>query len=164
MLELTDRTIGDEKLGTKECLREGCRDYMRATMYASERAFWNSSQESLEVGVGDRGSAGTVGEDEFGNRYYENYNPREEQPGRQRWVDLVQYDFNATQIPRPWASWLTQIRLDPPTKDEVVLKSQQPWQVKWNETLTGTRGRFITYNTARPKVTAWEPQVKARGQ
>ena len=29
---------------------------------------------------------------------------------------------------------------------------------------TGTRGRFITYNTARPKVTAWEPQVKARGQ
>lgn len=77
----------------------------------------------------------TVGEDEFGNRYYENYNPREEQPGRQRWVDLVQYDFNITQVPRPWASWLTQIRLDPPTKDEVVIQSQQPWQVKWNESL-----------------------------
>lgn len=32
----------------------------------------------------------------------------------------------------------------------------------WVENLTGTRGAFKTYNTAAPKLTAWEPKVVSR--
>lgn len=77
----------------------------------------------------------TVGSDQFGNRYYQNYNPREELPGRHRWVSYAQWDFNASQVPREWASWLNNIRMDPPDKDSVMVKSHQPWQTPYFENL-----------------------------
>jgi NADH:ubiquinone oxidoreductase subunit len=76
-----------------------------------------------------------VGKDEFGNRYYENYNAREEVPGRQRWVDYAQDDFNASQVSRGWYSWLSNIRQLPPTEDPVFQASKQPWQVPYTENL-----------------------------
>lgn len=30
------------------------------------------------------------------------------------------------------------------------------------ENLTGTRGAFKTYNTTKPKISAWEPKVASR--
>ena len=76
-----------------------------------------------------------VGTDEFGNRYYENYNAHEEVPGRQRWVDYAQDDFNASQVPRGWHSWLSHIRLTPPTEDPIYQAAKQPWQVPYVENL-----------------------------
>jgi NADH dehydrogenase (ubiquinone) 1 alpha subcomplex subunit 12 len=32
----------------------------------------------------------------------------------------------------------------------------------WTENLTGTRGRYTTYNTTRSKIDAWEPKVTPR--
>ncbi len=46
-----------------------------------------------------------------------------------------QYDFNASQVPREWASWLNHIRMEPPTADPVVQASKQPWQVPYFENL-----------------------------
>lgn len=77
----------------------------------------------------------TVGTDEFGNRYFENYNAAQEQPGRQRWVDYAQHDYNASQVPPGWRAWLSHIRELPPTKDAVVQASKQSWQVPYKENL-----------------------------
>lgn len=112
--------------------------------------------------IGDAKSGRLVGADQFGNRYYENYNPHEETPGRQRWVDYAQHEFNATQVPAEWHSWIHHLRKDPPTEDPIVKASTQSWQAPWVENLTGTRGAYKPYNTAAPKVTAWEPKVKPR--
>jgi NADH:ubiquinone oxidoreductase subunit len=76
-----------------------------------------------------------VGKDQFGNRYFQEYDANEELPGRQRWVLYEQYDFNASQVPREWASWLNHIRMEPPTADPVVQASKQPWQVPYFENL-----------------------------
>ncbi|KAL7421297.1 hypothetical protein Q5752_004182 [Cryptotrichosporon argae] len=113
--------------------------------------------------IGDAKFGRHVGTDQFGNRYFENVNAREEVPGRHRWIDYAQDDFNASQVPRQWASWLSHIRMDPPTDDPVVKQLTPPWQAPYVENLTGTRGRYITYSTTAPKVRAWEPEVKPRG-
>jgi NADH dehydrogenase (ubiquinone) 1 alpha subcomplex subunit 12 len=34
----------------------------------------------------------------------------------------------------------------------------------WVENLTGTRGAYRSYNTAKPKVEAWQPKVVPRGK
>ncbi|BEI84975.1 hypothetical protein CcaverHIS002_0503760 [Cutaneotrichosporon cavernicola] len=112
--------------------------------------------------IGDAKSGVFVGKDQFGNRYFQQYDAKEELPGRQRWVLYEQYDFNASQVPREWASWLTHIRMEPPTNDPVVKASEQPWQVPYFENLTGTRGRFNTYSTVKPKLEAWVPKTKPR--
>ncbi|ORY35610.1 NDUFA12-domain-containing protein [Naematelia encephala] len=113
--------------------------------------------------IGDAKYGRQVGSDQFGNRYFENMNPTEEVPGRQRWVDYTQHEYNATQVPPEWHSWLTHIRKDPPTEDPIMQASTPPWKIPYVENLTGTRGRFITYPTVVPKINAWEGKVAPRG-
>ncbi|WOO83943.1 NADH dehydrogenase [ubiquinone] 1 alpha subcomplex subunit N7BM [Vanrija pseudolonga] len=112
--------------------------------------------------IGDAKYGTHVGTDQFGNRYFQQYDAREELPGRQRWVDYAQDDFNASQVPRGWASWLAHTRLDPPPEDPIYQASKQKWETPYVENLTGTRGRFITYSTQAPKSEAWKPEVKPR--
>ncbi|KAJ3001637.1 hypothetical protein NUW54_g6302 [Trametes sanguinea] len=100
----------------------------------------------------------------FGNRYFENTNPEEEIPGRHRWVDYAQHEYNATQVPPEWHSWIHHIRKDPPTEDNIMQNLSPPWKTPWTENLTGTRGAFKTYNTTKPKYEAWEPKTISRGQ
>ncbi|KAH9947248.1 NDUFA12-domain-containing protein [Amylocystis lapponica] len=113
--------------------------------------------------IGDAKSGKFMGKDQFGNRYFENLDPEEEVPGRQRWVDFAQHDFNATQVPAEWHSWLSHIRKEPPPEDRVMQNLSPPWKGPWIENLTGTRGAYRPYNTTAPKVNAWEPKVVARG-
>ncbi|KAF8639689.1 hypothetical protein AX17_000953 [Amanita inopinata Kibby_2008] len=123
------------------------------------REWWRQMQY-----IGDAKSGKYIGADQFGNRYYENMNPEEEVPGRHRWVDFSQHDYNATQVPPEWHSWLQHIRKDPPTADNVMKNLSPPWKAPWVENLTGTRGAYRPYNTAVPKIYAWEPKVTPRGQ
>ncbi|KAK0206182.1 NADH ubiquinone oxidoreductase subunit NDUFA12-domain-containing protein [Desarmillaria ectypa] len=109
--------------------------------------------------IGDAKSGTYVGKDQ----YYENRNAEEEIPGRHRWVDYSQHFYQASQVPPEWHSWIQHIRKDPPTQDSIVQSSRQPWQQEWTETLTGTRGAYKAYNTAVPKINAWEPKVTSRG-
>jgi NADH dehydrogenase (ubiquinone) 1 alpha subcomplex subunit 12/NADH dehydrogenase [ubiquinone] 1 alpha subcomplex assembly factor 2 len=84
-------------------------------------------------------------------------------PGRHRWIDFAQHDFNATQVPPEWHSWISHIRKDAPTEDPIMQASRPPWQTEAHESLTGTRARYTTYSTTAPKYRAWEPVVAKRG-
>ncbi|RXW25787.1 hypothetical protein EST38_g76 [Candolleomyces aberdarensis] len=112
--------------------------------------------------IGDAKSGTFVGADQFGNRYYENRNGEEEVPGRHRWVDYAQHEYNATQVPPEWHSWIHHIRTDPPAADPIIQNLTPPWQAPYVENLTGTRGAYKSYNTAKPKISAWEPKVASR--
>jgi len=114
--------------------------------------------------IGDAKAGTLVGTDQFGNKYFENLNPDDEIPGRHRWVDFAQHNHNATQVPAEWHSWLSHIRMPPPTEDAVIQNMSPPWKAPWVENLTGTRGAYRSYNTVKPKVNAWEPKVIARGE
>ena len=48
--------------------------------------------------------------------------------GRHRWVDFHQNEWNASQIPPEWHSWLNHIRHEPPQEDPVVQQSTPPWK------------------------------------
>ncbi|KZT54517.1 NDUFA12-domain-containing protein [Calocera cornea HHB12733] len=114
--------------------------------------------------IGDAKHGKLMGEDQFGNKYYENLNPEQETPGRQRWIDFTQHDFNASQVPPEWHAWLNHIRKDPPSSDFHLIQASRPkWIGPWRENLTGTRGAFKTYSTTKPKFFPWEPKVGQRG-
>ncbi|KAJ8086189.1 hypothetical protein PM082_005012 [Marasmius tenuissimus] len=112
--------------------------------------------------IGDAKSGRLVGTDQFGNRYFENMDGTEEIPGRHRWVDFAQHDYHASQVPPEWHAWISHIRASPPAEDEAMKRMAQPWQAPWRETLTGTRGAYKSYNTAAPKINAWQPKTIAR--
>ena len=50
-------------------------------------------------------------------------------PGRHRWVDYKEHDFNAPQIEPIWHSWLNHIRQDPPNIDPIVEASRKTWEI-----------------------------------
>ncbi|KAM0752409.1 NDUFA12-domain-containing protein [Meredithblackwellia eburnea MCA 4105] len=118
------------------------------------RGFWRQLQY-----IGDTKAGTFVGEDQHGNKYYQNLN---ETIWRHRWVDYSSHDFNASQVPPEWHAWLTHIRQDVPTADPIMIQSHQPWQRAHFENITGTRGAFKTYSTTKPKVTEWESKVAPR--
>ncbi|KAF7317094.1 NADH dehydrogenase [ubiquinone] 1 alpha subcomplex subunit [Mycena chlorophos] len=131
--------------------------YLRSIYRVGLRAWWRQLNY-----IGDAKSGRFVGADQFGNKYFENYNAEEEVPGRQRWVDYAQHHYHASQVPPEWHAWISHIRKDPPTEDPIVQASYQPWQLPWTENLTGTRGAYKPYNTAAPKIKAWEPTTAPR--
>ncbi|KAJ6567204.1 NDUFA12-domain-containing protein [Mycena vulgaris] len=132
--------------------------YVRNIYRVGVRAWWRQLNY-----IGDAKSGRLVGTDQFGNRYFENYNAEEEVPGRQRWVDFAQHRYHASQVPPEWHSWISHIRKDPPNEDAVMVASRRPvWQQPWTENLTGTRGAYKPYNTVAPKINAWEPKSAPR--
>ncbi|KAL7409524.1 NDUFA12-domain-containing protein [Mrakia frigida] len=104
-----------------------------------------------------------IGRDEFGNRYFQNLNAEEEVPGRHRWVDLNQDQYQISQIPPEWHSWLNHIRELPPPEDPILKACTPTWKQAHRETLTGTRGAYKPYSTVGPKIIDWTPKVSARG-
>ncbi|KAJ9582281.1 hypothetical protein L9F63_003410 [Diploptera punctata] len=96
-----------------------------------------------------------VGEDKFGNQYYEN---NYYFFGRNRWVEYsekVHLDYDASQIPAEWFGWL-HYRTDlPPHKDPT--RPKYPWMLEHKENLSGTKDGYVPYSTTRPKIEAWVP-------
>ncbi|KAF8913730.1 NDUFA12-domain-containing protein [Gymnopilus junonius] len=133
---------------------------------AGLREWWRQMQY-----IGDAKWGTYVGKDQFGNRYFENRNAEEEIPGRHRWVDLAQHEYNASQVPPEWHSWISHIRKDPPNQDSVMQHLLLPGRrhskltylpQPYVENLTGTRGAYKPYNTVVPKYKEWEPKVTLR--
>lgn len=98
-----------------------------------------------------------VGEDEFGNKYYEN--PYYFVP-RNRWVEFNEkrwLDYNASQIPPEWHRWMTHMTEYPPTVEKPV---HYPWMLTHQENMTGTPDAYMPHSTVRPKIQSWSPESK----
>ncbi|KAH7725394.1 NADH-ubiquinone oxidoreductase subunit B17.2 [Aphelenchoides avenae] len=97
-----------------------------------------------------------VGEDKFGNKYYEDnsyYVPRN------RWVvytEKVWLDYDGSQVPPEWHRWLHHISDQTPVENP-------PEQHKWmldhveNKTLSPSE-KYVPYSTTRTKIHAWQPK------
>lgn len=93
-----------------------------------------------------------VGEDKYGNKYYENDNYF---VGRNRWVDYndnVYLNYNASQIPPEWHRWLQHICDLPPTVDRPV---HHKWMIDHQENQTGTKFAYMPYSTTKQKIQPW---------
>ncbi len=106
-----------------------------------------------------------VGEDSFGNKYYEQREGRgaEGPLGRpRRWVTYKTLS-EASQVPPDWHGWLHYTHDDPPTAEEY---RPRPWQQAHLMNMTGTAqawrppGSILTAAT-RPRATGdykpWKP-------
>ncbi|XP_064633173.1 probable NADH dehydrogenase [ubiquinone] 1 alpha subcomplex subunit 12 [Lineus longissimus] len=98
-----------------------------------------------------------VGEDKYGNKYYEN---NEFFLGRNRWVrypESVGFDYDGSQVPAEWHRWLHSITDKSPIEEPPKFER---WMCDHEENFTGTNKDYVPYSTARPKVESWVPPKK----
>ncbi|VDN59423.1 unnamed protein product [Dracunculus medinensis] len=105
----------------------------------------------------DETRSGTfVGEDKFGNRYYEDksYNVP-----RSRWVEYPEYrwlEYDASQIPPEWHHWLHHMTDKTPVQNPPV---QRKWILGHEENLTlELDKKYVPYSTTRSKIVGWQPK------
>jgi NADH:ubiquinone oxidoreductase subunit len=105
-----------------------------------------------------------VGEDEFGNRYFEQKSGRPGPLDRpRRWVTYKSMS-EASQIPPGWHGWMHHTVDDPPTAGSYT---PRPWQKAHEANPTGTPGAYrpagsiLTASASRPRATGdykpWQP-------
>ncbi|KAL6362415.1 hypothetical protein LRP88_03694 [Fusarium phalaenopsidis] len=101
-----------------------------------------------------------IGTDRAGNKYFEN---NEELPLRTRWVEYAKHDYDAAHIEPGWHSWISYAVDKPPTEDALLTPGTRHFEpTKAIPNYTQSRGAFKTYNTAKSKITAWEPVAAPR--
>ncbi|XP_041459419.1 NADH dehydrogenase [ubiquinone] 1 alpha subcomplex subunit 12-like [Lytechinus variegatus] len=112
-------------------------------------SFWKLLRgEDLKVGA-------LVGEDKYGNKYYENDRFF---LARNRWVqyrDDRYWNYDASLVPPEWHRWLHNITDDPPTKVPPV-----PQKFIWKEhkeNFSGTNKEYVPYSTTPKKIHEWVP-------
>jgi NADH:ubiquinone oxidoreductase subunit len=97
-----------------------------------------------------------VGEDPFGNRYYQN------RQGTRRWV-VYAGTVEASRVPPEWHGWLHHTFKNPPTIEPLKVK---PWEKEHLPNLSGTPDAYrpdgsLWASGQRPPVTgdyeAWKP-------
>jgi NADH:ubiquinone oxidoreductase subunit len=81
-----------------------------------------------------------VGEDEYGNRYYQN------RDGKRRWV-VYDGTVEASRVPPDWHGWLHHTFEAPPTEEPFKAK---PWELPYQPNLTGTSDAY------RPAGSLWK--------
>ena len=98
-----------------------------------------------------------VGEDKYGNRYYQTVD------GKRRWV-LYNGTVEASRVPPDWHGWLHHTFKDAPTIAPFVAK---PWEKEHTPNLSGTPDAYrpegsLTKSGRRPHATgdyeAWKPE------
>jgi NADH:ubiquinone oxidoreductase subunit len=105
-----------------------------------------------------------VGQDEFGNKYYEAKDTSDSYDGRKRrWVIYDGY-AEASKVPPDWHGWLHHTFADPPTSAPLPRKA---WEKDYQPNLTGTRFAWrpkgsLARGGERPRATgdyeAWTPE------
>ena len=97
-----------------------------------------------------------VGQDKFGNRYYQSKDKS------RRWV-IYAGTVEASRVPPDWHGWLHHTYDDPPTVAPLTAK---PWEAEHQPNLTGTAGAYrpdgsLWKDGKRPPATgdyeAWRP-------
>ncbi|WFD05479.1 3-hydroxybutyryl-CoA dehydrogenase [Malassezia vespertilionis] len=102
-------------------------------MYESKAASLDDIDRSMQYGMGHRLGplrlADFIGLDTAksnGNKYWENL---DEQPGRTRWVDFREHDFDSSQLDPIWHAWVSYIRAVPPSVDQSLGHFVHDWQL-----------------------------------
>eukprot|EP00914_Ancora_sagittata_P033593 GHVO01067712.1.p1 GENE.GHVO01067712.1~~GHVO01067712.1.p1 ORF type:complete len:149 (-),score=10.31 GHVO01067712.1:8-424(-) len=106
----------------------------------------------------DLKSGELVGEDKYGNKYYEN---NMFFIGSNRWVYYAPqfgHDYDGSQIPAEWHRWLHHIGDEAPT---VAPPVNYKWLPDHRENTTGTPRQYVPYSTTRPRIQAWQPPKSA---
>ena len=99
-----------------------------------------------------------VGEDEYGNRYYQN---DEYTLGRNKWVIFADrsfsetWDYDSTQIPAEWHRWLTSMTNKAPVGDLKPVK--RVFALEHNRIQTGKwKTQYMPSSTTRYKIDSWD--------
>ena len=121
--------------------------------------WWNGATLGALIDIWRRGAF--VGEDEQGNRYYEERRPSLE--GRKRRYVIYSGLAEASRVSADWHGWMHHTLADPPT---VTPLKRQKWEKAHQPNLTGTvhayrpKGSTLS-GSKRPQVTgdydAWTP-------
>lgn len=110
--------------------------------------------------IGDTKHGRFIGADRAGNKYFEN---NEELPLRTRWVEYSKHDYDAATIEPGWHAWMSYSVDKPPTEDAILqIGSRNTDPTAPVPNWTQSRGAFKTYNTAKSKLSAWEPVAAPR--
>ncbi len=95
-----------------------------------------------------------VGNDSYGNRYYEEKHRQASHVGhRRRWV-IYKGNHEATKIPPEWHAWL-HYRADKPVQGKVY-----SWQKAYKPNLTGTTQAYKPQTTENGKVIRFSTKMK----
>ena len=95
--------------------------------------WWNSATIGIRYTIARHGVL--IGEDDYGNRYYEARDGRDSYDGRKRrWVIYRGY-AEASKVPAEWHGWLHYTFDEPPTKAPLKRKA---WEQDHVPNLTGT--------------------------
>lgn len=127
-----------------------------------ERIFvwWNGATLGALFDIGRR--SGLVGEDEQGNRYFEERKPSRE--GRKRRYVVYKGLAEASRVPPDWHGWLHHMFEEPPT---LAPLKRRAWELPHRPNLTGTVHAYrppgaIASGGERAKATgdyeAWTPE------
>jgi NADH:ubiquinone oxidoreductase subunit len=96
--------------------------------------WWNGATVGILFTVGRRGVF--VGQDEFGNRYYEAKDARDSYDDhKRRWVVYNGY-AEASKVPPDWHGWLHHTFAEPPTVEPLPRKR---WEKEHIPNLSGTQ-------------------------
>lgn len=118
-------------------------------------AWWTGRPLATRILTATKGRL--VGEDDYGNKYYET------RDGSRRWV-LYSGDVEASKVPADWHGWLHKTYDAPPTKEPLPTKS---WEKPHQPNMTGTEDAYrpkgsAHTESARPRVSgdyeAWSPK------
>jgi NADH:ubiquinone oxidoreductase subunit len=112
--------------------------------------WWNGATIGTRVYTALVGSF--VGQDEFGNRYYQ------KKGGARRWVVYSGY-AEASSIPPGWYGWMHKIVDEPPAAETY---RPRPWEKPHRPNLTGTPEAYRPYGSLyfpkpRPPPSDYEP-------
>lgn len=98
-----------------------------------------------------------VGEDEYGNRYYEN---NDYTLGRNRWVVFADRSFHETwnwdssQMPAEWHRWMTQMTSKRPSE---ITPTKRVFALEHKPMGTGIPAKqYFPYSTTRYKIDSWD--------
>jgi NADH:ubiquinone oxidoreductase subunit len=121
--------------------------------------WWNGATLGALFDIGRR--AVKVGEDEFGNRYFEERRPSLE--GRKRRYVLYKGYAEPSKVPPDWHGWLHHTFAEPPTERPLLRRA---WELPHQPNLTGTVAAYrpagsLAGTGTRPAATgdyeAWTP-------
>lgn len=96
-----------------------------------------------------------VGEDKFGNKYYEN---NAYFFSSNRWVvysERYGMDYDGSQVPAEWFGWLHYKTDLPPHRDPN--RPKYKWMMEHKPNMSGTNEAYMPYSTTKPKIEAWKP-------